>query len=82
MKHILDPLELNDNLHICLWSEGSTHKWTIAYWARDKEGYYLKFVGDRPLDERVNWTHFKMLIRFGQEVADERFKQEEEEELI
>mgnify|MGYP001577330234 CR=1 FL=1 len=72
------PLELNDGLHICLWSEYGKFKWTIAYFLEDSEGYDLKFVEDRPLDERVNWSHFRELIVQGQRLADELFISERE----
>lgn len=70
------PLELHDNLHICLWSVDGTFKWTIAYWVKNSEGYYLKFVGDRPLDKRVRWEDFEAIIRQGQAIADKRFRGE------
>ena len=68
------PLELNESLHICLWSEDGKFKWTIAYFYRGKEGYDLQFVGDRPLDSRVNWDHFRELVILGQRLADEAFE--------
>ena len=70
------PLELNENLHICLWSEDGTYKWTIARWVKDKEGYSLEFVGSRPLDDRVKWKKLKAIIEQGQAIADKRFEQE------
>ena len=70
------PLELNDDLHICLWSEDGTYKWTIARWVKDKEGYSLEFVGSRPLHERVKWKKLKAIIEQGQAIADKRFEQE------
>ena len=70
------PLELNDNLHICLWSEDGTYKWTIALWRKDKEGYSLEFVGARPLNERVKWKKLKAIIKQGQAIADKRWEQE------
>lgn len=71
------PLELNENLHICLWSEDGTYKWTIARWVKDKEGYALEFVGSRPLNERVKWKKLKAIIEQGQAIADKRFEQED-----
>ena len=68
------PLELNDDLHICLWSEDGKFKWTVAYFNKGKEGYGLHFVGDRPLDSRVNWDHFRECVILGQRLADERFE--------
>ena len=70
------PLELNNDLHICLWDEKGEYKWTIAYWVRDKEGYDLHFVGDRPLDRRVDWRNLEVVIRQGQKIADDRFATE------
>jgi len=70
------PLELNENLHICLWDEKGEYKWTIAYWKKDKEGYFLVFVGNRPLEKRVKWKKLKAIIKQGQAIADKRFSQE------
>ena len=74
LKHF--PLELTDDLHICLWSESAEYKWTIAYWVKNKEGYDLQFVGNRPLSERVKWKTFKNLIKKGQKKADKKWKKE------
>jgi len=70
------PLELTENLHICLWNEKGEYKWTIAYWQKDKEGYFLVFVGNRPLNKRVKWKKLKAIIKQGQAIADKRFSQE------
>lgn len=67
------PLELNAELHILLWSFEGDYKWTIAYWVQGREGYNLHFIGDRPLDPRVNWEHFGELVRQGQAMADKLF---------
>ena len=72
------PLELNENLHICLWDEEGKYKWTIALWAKGKEGYALEFVGARPLNERVKWKKLKAIIEQGQAIADKRFDAEQE----
>lgn len=74
------PLELTKSLHVCLWDTEGRYKWTIAYWQKDKEGYDLQFVGDRPLDKRVNWSHFRKIIVQGQKIADDRFAKEESDE--
>jgi hypothetical protein len=68
------PLELGDDLHICLWSEDGKFKWTVAYFVVDSEGYNLHFVGERPFDPRVNWDHFRELSILGQRLANERFE--------
>lgn len=67
------PLELAPNLHICLWNEDGVFKWTIALFDWTREGYELRFIGDRPLDRRVNWEHFREVVEQGQRIADERF---------
>ena len=72
------PLELNENLHICLWDEEGKYKWTIALWAKGKEGYSLEFIGARPLNERVKWKKLKAIIEQGQAIADKRFDAEQE----
>ena len=70
------PLELNKNLHICLWDKKGEYKLTIAYWQKDKEGYFLVFVGNRPLEKRVKWKKLKAIIKQGQAIADKRFSEE------
>lgn len=72
------PLELCDDHTICLWSPDGTTKWTIARFCKDREGYELHFVGDRPLFSRVNWGHFRELVVHGQALADEQFEKEKE----
>ena len=70
------PLELNENLHICLWDEKGEYKWTIALWGKGKEGYSLEFIGDRPLNKRVKWKKLKAIIKQGQKIANKRFSEE------
>jgi hypothetical protein len=70
------PLELTHDLHICLWTELRDYKCTIALWTKHKEGYEVRFVGDRPLDGRVNWKDFEKLIRKGQAIADAQWSRE------
>ena len=70
------PLEMNENLHICLWDEKGEYKWTIALWGKGKEGYSLEFIGDRPLNKRVKWKKLKAIIKQGQAIADKRFSEE------
>lgn len=60
------PLELCPYGHICLWAINGEMKWTIAYLHSDQEGDFdLQFVGDRPLDIRVNWLHFRECVEQG-----------------
>jgi hypothetical protein len=70
------PLELTENLHICLWDEEGEYKWTIALWRKNREGYSLEFIGDRPLNKRVKWKKLKAIIKQGQAIADKRFNKE------
>ena len=70
------PLELNENLHICLWDKKGEYKWTIAMWSKGKEGYSLEFIGHRPLNKRVKWKKLKAIIKQGQAIADKRFSEE------
>jgi hypothetical protein len=65
------PLELTKDHHICLWSADGKFKWTVAYFEKGAEGFDLRFVGDRPLDSRVDWDHFRELVILGQRLADE-----------
>lgn len=44
--------EPNDTIDVVLWHKDANDKpycFSIAYFVRGKEGYYLKFVGARPL---------------------------------
>jgi len=70
------PLELNENLHICLWDEKGEYKLTIALWSKGKEGHSLEFIGDRPLNKRVKWKKLKAIIKQGQAIANKRFSEE------
>lgn len=70
------PLQLTENLHIVIWDETGKYTCSIAYFVCTSEGYELKFVGDRPMDSRVNWQHFEAIIRQGQTIADVRFQDE------
>ena len=45
---------------------------TIAYWLKDSEGYYLKFVGDRTFN--TNKEVFMQLAEQGQRILDNIFK--------
>lgn len=72
------PLELEDRLHIALWSPCGEYKWSIAIFDESREGYDLRFLSDRPLDPRVNWEHFRELIEQGQRIANARFNEQQE----
>ena len=53
---------------------------TLAYWVLDKEGFYLKFVGNRPFDESIDGRNFWHLAKVGQGNMDREFEMMEEEE--
>lgn len=65
------PLELTPAAEICLWGESNESKWVLAYF-RSPDGDDppdLRWVGDRPLDPRVNWEHFRELCVQGYQLA-------------
>ena len=67
------PLELKDD-HINLWEEDGKTKYSIAIFKVDIDGSAeLEFVYDRALDERVNWVHFKELIKIGYKVHNKEY---------
>ena len=68
------PLELCKDGHICLWDAEGKYKWTIAYFDFDKEGPDLIFIGERPMDARVDWVVFRQLIKLGFAVAQHEFE--------
>lgn len=71
------PLELDTNLHICLWSEDETHKWTVATIENTNEGPFLKSAGERILDERINWKLMRELIKLGFAISWHNFNANE-----
>lgn len=53
---------INDEVYCCV----------VAYWQKDSEGYYLRFVGDRPFN--TNKEVFMQLAEQGQRILDNIFK--------
>lgn len=55
-KHLarLSPDERDETIDFVKWSKdsesGLNHYFSLAYFKRDSEGYYLKFVGPRPFE--------------------------------
>lgn len=54
-------------------SNGSTiigeHCYTLLWYLKNKEGYYIQFIGDRPLvyeDQDLLWK----MMKYGQKVLD------------
>ena len=88
----LDDLELHtcsENLltrgkpktaEIVRWAEGSKGKYnyTLAFWERDSEGYFMKFVGDRPFSMDVDHALFWTLCKQWQEHLDKHYDAEED----
>jgi hypothetical protein len=66
------PLELTPDLHVCLWFADGSAKYTM--WVDSEEGPEFRFVGDRPLDSRINWEHLRDVIRQGQSMAEVRWR--------
>ena len=52
--------------------------YTLAYWVRDGEGYDLRFVGGRPLEDSVNWERFGKLAKRGQKILDKKVENEDD----
>jgi hypothetical protein len=50
---------------IVKWFKNSESCYTIGYFEKDSEEYFFKFVGDRPIDDEVDWNNFKQLIITG-----------------
>ena len=73
------PLELTKENHICLWSADETYKWTIGYFEFDSEAPRFKFVGERPMDARVDWVAFKELIKLGYAFTNHKYQYSEQD---
>ena len=47
--------DINETIELLKWNydrnNNKNHCYTLAYWVKDDEGYYLKFVGDRPFED-------------------------------
>lgn len=56
---------------------GKDYCFTLLWFSKDKEGYYVEFVGDRPLNYHDTETLWK-LMRYGNSVCNATFKLEEE----
>jgi len=68
----------HDTAEIVEWAADDSHCWAIAYWIKGKEGYDLKFVGDRPFANTVDKYTFWMLAKAGQMILEQFFEMEEE----
>jgi hypothetical protein len=54
-------------------SRGEEFCYTLLWWKKDREGYYIEFVSDRPLNEDNQETLMK-LMKYGQAVLTAEFK--------
>jgi hypothetical protein len=58
---------------------GEEFCYTLLWWKKDKEGYYIEFVGNRPLKYKGQ-ERLMRIMRYGQAVLDaEYFFMEEHE---
>lgn len=48
--------------------------YTIAFWAKNEEGFDLNFVGNRPFEKDINRSDFMELAAIGQEILDWHFE--------
>lgn len=53
--------------------EASHGNYTIAYWEMGKEGFDLRFVGNRPFNEEIEQTEFWRIAELGQNILDAYF---------
>ena len=70
--------EHNRPAEIVCWArngDGTEYCYTLLWYRKDKEGYYVEFVGRRPFDNdsSVLWE----MMEYGQDVLDAKFKLEE-----
>lgn len=71
----LDLVSCDENLcqnkkqtraEISQWGEGDEMRWTIAVFDPKKDGGFdLRYVGERPLDEKIDQTVFTTLVFIG-----------------
>lgn len=74
--------EPNETIDLVKWttdSDGKRYCYSLAYWRKDSEGYYLHFVGNRPFknidpeDVEIVWK----ALGIAQKVLDGWFELEE-----
>jgi hypothetical protein len=53
-------------------SRGEEFCYTLLWWRKNREGYYIEFVGDRPLKIDEQSLLLKMM-KYGQAVLDAEF---------
>ena len=55
--------------------DGTEYCYTLLWYKRDSEGFYVEFVGRRPFDD--DSANLWEIMAYGQEVLDAEFKLEE-----
>lgn len=55
--------------------DGTEYCYTLLWYKRDSEGFYVEFVGRRPFDD--DSANLWEIMEYGQEVLDAEFKLEE-----
>jgi hypothetical protein len=53
--------------------DGKEYCYTLLWYRKDREGYYIEFVGRRPLDHKFDNTLWA-LMEYGQDVLDAEFR--------
>jgi hypothetical protein len=80
----IDNLEFRRNqtgrdAEIVCWEtngDGQEYCYTLLWYQKDSEGYYIQFVGRRPLDHKFDNALWGVM-EYGQDVLDAEFKLEE-----
>jgi hypothetical protein len=65
--------EPHDRAEIVKWGSDNKerHCFTVAYWEKSKDGYNLKFVGNRPFE--IDTILFMDIAKQGQRILDDIF---------
>ena len=70
----LRTTETNNTIELVSWQNDGEKDYcfTLAYFVRDKEGYYLKFVGDRPFEyiHDIDVPMLWKLLSYAQEILN------------
>lgn len=73
-RHLTDS---GRDAEIVAWSEdskGNEFCYTLLFWRKDKEGYFIEFVGSRPLSKDINTGVLFKFMRYGQAILDAYFE--------
>ena len=73
-------LESSRNAEIIRWQDSKDFGktcYTLAWWIKDKEGYNIQFLGDRPLSYEVDQDYFWELVKYGQKICEAKFQVED-----